>query len=973
LINTTGNKAVQTKAFIEEQFPVSLISKESYKERKANLGQTLTGLGKWWGRKPLILVRAVIIGLLMPVSDDPKKDREVFLKILTMDADGLWQRCKGITAKEVYEWSSEAEKAKYFNISGKSVRWNSQNPKQECDLLTRKYFDSLSYDKKLEYCIRPEQVSGASPEAWIDINAHLKTSANSISDIAKELGVIRFGHTPRVGDICSGGGSIPFEAARIGCDSFASDLNPSASLLTWASINFIGGGETLKISIQQFLTNAYNKADSQIIKWGIEHNKNGWRADAFLYCIEARSPATGYLVPLAPSWVISEKTKIVAVLEPDRENQRYIINVIENASPEQYNKAKEGTVKNGRLICPETNNDFAISEIKGDRRINGDSVSNLRLWESYDLSPRPDDIFQERLYCIRWVEKYVDDRGQDKFRHHYCSATDEDLDREEKVLLLLQQKFEEWQEKGFIPSRRIEHGNETTRLFRERGWTYWHHLFNPRQLLCNGLLQSVSEPLDKVTNISVALAISKIIDWNAKLCAWMPHATNLKGDHVFNNQALNPLYSYSCRPLTKLKDTWLAASNFTPYSIPGNSIVQSDDARNITYESDLWITDPPYADSVNYHELGDYFNVWYFNRLNNSFPEWYADCRKVLAVKGKDDSFKRSMIEIYANLTQHMTDEGMQVVMFTHQDPAVWADLGMILWASGLNVSAAWTIATETPAGGVKEGNYVQGTVLLVLRKRLNNDVAFLDEIYPLIEDEVREQLDKMLAIDDKDAPNFGDTDYQLAAYAAALRVLTQYSEIEGMDIKHELFRERGKGEKSEFEKVIDRAVEIACNHLVPDGFSEFHWKSLSADERLYIKGVELEKHGEFRNGAYQELAKGFGVRDYTFLYATTKSNEARFKTASEFKRANLKGDGFDLTLVRHLLFAIHETASKETVQEGLNYLKVEVPDYWTIRKRALEILRYLSRLEHIPHLPHWRKDSEAARILAGAVENDHG
>ena len=156
---------VQTKAFIEEQFPVSLISKESYKERKAGGGQTLTGLGKWWGRKPLILVRSVIIGLLMPVSDNPKKDREIFLKILTMDADGLWQRCKGITAKEVYEWSSETEREKYFNISGKSIRWNNQNPKQECDRLTRKYFDSLSYDEKLEYCDRPEQISGASPEA----------------------------------------------------------------------------------------------------------------------------------------------------------------------------------------------------------------------------------------------------------------------------------------------------------------------------------------------------------------------------------------------------------------------------------------------------------------------------------------------------------------------------------------------------------------------------------------------------------------------------------------------------------------------------------------------------------------------------------------------------------------------------------------------------------------------------------------
>jgi hypothetical protein len=379
-----------------------------------------------------------------------------------------------------------------------------------------------------------------------------------------------------------------------------------------------------------------------------------------------------------------------------------------------------------------------------------------------------------------------------------------------------------------------------------------------------------------------------------------------------------------------------------------------------------------YADAVNYHELGDFFLSWYEKNLPNVFPNWYSDSRKALAVSGAGTNFKRSMVEIYSNLTRNMSDGGMQLVMFTHQNPCVWADLGMILWAAGLQVSAAWTISTETDSS-LKKGNYVQGTVLLILRKREIDDIAFLDEIYPLIEDEVREQLDKMLAIDDKDAPNFGDTDYQLAAYAAALRVLTQYSEIEGMDIKHELFRERGKGEKSEFEKVIDRAVEIACNHLVPEDFAEFHWKSLTASERLYLKGVELEKHGEFRNGAYQELAKGFGVRDYNFLYAKIKSNEARFKTASEFKRTNLKGDGFDQTLVRHLLFAIYETVSKETVQEGLNYLKVEVADYWSDRKRSLEILRYLSRLEHIPHLPHWKKDAEAARVLAGAVENDHG
>ena len=89
--------------FIETQFPVSKLSKESYKERMGNSSQTLTGLGKWWGRKPLIMVRAAILGLLLPAGADPKRDREVFLKLLTMDEEGLWRRkTKAIPLKEVY-------------------------------------------------------------------------------------------------------------------------------------------------------------------------------------------------------------------------------------------------------------------------------------------------------------------------------------------------------------------------------------------------------------------------------------------------------------------------------------------------------------------------------------------------------------------------------------------------------------------------------------------------------------------------------------------------------------------------------------------------------------------------------------------------------------------------------------------------------------------------------------------------------
>ena len=114
-----------------------------------------------------------------------------------------------------------------------------------------------------------------------------------------------------------------------------------------------------------------------------------------------------------------------------------------------------------------------------------------------------------------------------------------------------------------------------------------------------------------------------------------------------------------------------------------------------------------------------------------------------LAVRGADADFRRSMVDCYRNLSAHMPEDGLQVVMFTHQDASVWADLTLILWAAGLRVTAAWTIATETESA-LKSGNYVQGTVLMVLRKQTSDKKVFLDEVVPEVENEVERQLDSM-------------------------------------------------------------------------------------------------------------------------------------------------------------------------------------------------------------------------------------
>ena len=261
--------------------------------------------------------------------------------------------------------------------------------------------------------------------------------------------------------------------------------------------------------------------------------------------------------------------------------------------------------------------------------------------------------------------------------------------------------------------------------------------------------------------------------------------------------------------------------------------------------------------------------------------------------------------------------------------------------------------------------------MLLVLRKRTETEPVFLDEITHEVEVEVRRQLDSMLALEDDSDPNFGDADYQLAAYAAALRVLTARP-IEELDPARELLRERPRGEVGPVEALIRSAVKIACDHLVPRGIERDLWRDLGPSERLYLKGLEVESHGEYRSGVYQELARGFGAADYTDLLANTRANETRLKSASEFGRAKLSGERFAGTLLRQVLYAVAQTVKAEETRAGLDWLKTELADYWGSREKIIRLLDYLAGLRFVGSMPQWAKDAAAAGLLAGAVRNDH-
>ena len=87
------------------------------------MGKTLTALGSYWkGRKPLILNKACILGCLLPATDNPARDLEIFEKLMAMDDESFVVRWKRRPKpKEILATLSIASIADYFTVEPEGV------------------------------------------------------------------------------------------------------------------------------------------------------------------------------------------------------------------------------------------------------------------------------------------------------------------------------------------------------------------------------------------------------------------------------------------------------------------------------------------------------------------------------------------------------------------------------------------------------------------------------------------------------------------------------------------------------------------------------------------------------------------------------------------------------------------------------------------------------------------------------------
>jgi putative DNA methylase len=994
-------------ALIERLLPVQKLSAESYKEQMAGSAKTLTALGSFWkGRKPLILNRACILGCLLPASDDPVRDLEIFEMLMAMDDESLAARSSRRPKPEELVSALALPRIRdYFTVvpddalpecgpvalsstteAAVKITWRNDVSELTRRTLQAKLLPQAHYGNLVRGVRRAEEVPDVHDHIWAAVNAHLGTEADCVSDLVEQLGVMRYGHRPRVADTFAGSGQIPFEAARLGCDVYASDLSPVACMLTWATFHIVGAPPSDRVELDRALTSLANRVKALVDELGVEDDGHGWRAKTFLYCLEARCPQTGWMVPLLPNLVISKGYGMVADLVPDPARQRYDIVLRSDAADRQLTAAAAGTLRtDGRgqdpyLIHAVNGKEYRtkIATLRGDYRTpDGRTANRLRLWDKHDFMPRSDDIFQERLYCIQWMRPRANGRGDE---YEFRSVSREDIEREHTVEAYVANHLAEWQENGWLPDMRIEPGAKTTEPIRTRGWTHWHHLWPARQLLTLGLVR------ESITTAAEAVLFAGMLDYSSKLGRWATSPARIDNDsgrqiggagnyttNVFYNQALNTLFAYACRASSELLD--VMRKPVKSFRVAGTATVTCEPASTLAVTNDIYVTDPPYGDAVKYEEILEFFIAWLRKNPPREFSDWVWDSRRSLAIKGEDEEFRRGMVDAYRRMAERMPENGIQVVMFTHQSGAIWADMANIVWAAGMHVTAAWYVVTETN-NALRDGSYVKGTVLLVLRKSSSVRKTTRGDLAWEIQEEVEEQVAALTGLNQsakdiyRDENVFEDVDIQMAGYAAALRALTRYGVIDGRNMTAEAERPRLPGESTFVDSLISFAVETANKCLVPTGIEKAQWDRLSAAERFYLKMLDMEGRGAKTLDNYQNFAKAFKVRDFKAFMARHRANDARLKSAVDFGRSEM-GAGSELyqSPLRAVLYSVMELQQGSDGEEALTHLALNIPDYYadgSLRELGIALSDYLAR-----HLHALRpEEASSARVLCELIRN---
>ena len=658
------------KRLAEVDFPIAAVSRHAVREKKFPVPRGLPStMHHWWARRPLASCRAVLLALLWP---DP---------------------CDRLCPQE-------------FKAAARGLLPSIPN----CD--------PGSNDLDLRTALLRFIADFAS---W-NLAAHPDYLRVSRALVKAAHGGGGGGEKPLVVDPFAGGGSIPLEALRVGCETFASDLNPVACLILKVMLEDIPrrgpklvddlreAGAKLREAAAKALSDLYPK------------DPDGATPIAYLWVrtVRCEAPNCGAEVPLLRSFWLARKSNRKWALRckverPQGAPPRAMLDVF---APKTDSEVRTSTVARAKATCPCCNSVLPAERVRTQLSKQCGGADG-----KFDDAGRR--IGGARLTAVVTI-------GPGETGRRYRSPSDSDYAVVLNAHKRLSRILDAWQRKGRqglcpVPDEPLPPIGTLGFRVQRYGMLCWGDLFTARQklslvLVANCIRTLVQTDEDRLSAELLAFAIDKVADFNSSLATWRASSEDI--GHLFARQAIPISWDFIEtniveksfvgieRAIKHVLDVLIKTSNIARH--PG-SAQQADAANNPLPDqtAGVWFTDPPYYDAIPYSDLSDFFLVWLKralpghpmlrdpfdpgNPLSPKSREAVQDETKTCDGRVKDREFFRDvMSQAFAEGHRVLGEDGVGSVVFAHKTTEGWEALLAGMIRGGWTVTGSWPIATES-------------------------------------------------------------------------------------------------------------------------------------------------------------------------------------------------------------------------------------------------------------------------------------
>ena len=649
------------KRLAEVDFPIAAVSRHAAREKSIRHGHPST-LHLWWARRPLASSRAVLMALLLPDPCDehcPQSFKDDARRIL-LAMDG-----------RPHGWSEAIE-------TDEGLR----------QVILRFIADFANWDN-------------AANDAYLDVGRALVKAAHGEEP-------------PLVVDPFAGGGSIPLEALRLGCDAFASDLNPVACLILKVMLEDIPRhGPALAAELREAGAEIKRRAEIELADL-YPADPDGATPIAYLWArtVRCEAPKSGAEIPLMRSFWLCKKPKRKLALRPRVERPegtppRVAFEVFE---PSTDSEVRAGTVTRAKATC------LCCTAVLPPGRVRAQLAAE-RGGANVIFDEGGNRIGGARMTAV--VTLRPDETGR-----HYRPPTDVDyapLRNAQKALIRLsRQKLSNGISVTPNEPTPVGGGSGAGRAFSL--WTYGVKTFtdfhNNRQVMA---MERLCDLLRRGQfGREIVLAIGKLADLANAFCEWEPIAECPR--HVLSNGRIKPSWDYvEGIPTSESSGSFLVCANNLARGIESVDGVKeaaslqllAAQASSLADESaSIWFTDPPYYDAIPYSDLSDFCFVWLkraflkspllrdpFDSTNPLTPknsELVQDDTREGDGRVKDRKFfEEGMAAAFVEGRRILREDGISSVVFAHKTTEGWEALLSGMIQGRWTITGSWPIATE--------------------------------------------------------------------------------------------------------------------------------------------------------------------------------------------------------------------------------------------------------------------------------------